>query len=141
MDTILSDVCRGYLVGAVGGTVAVMVWGLLVLWLDHTEIGQGLCYTKAVEVYPERFERADAKVSLAEGARMGRPSAAWIGLQLIAAVLCIILLTLADAGRGKRRTAEPGVDERESTARRRFLVALSSLAGAAVVMLVPVLLL
>jgi hypothetical protein len=141
MDTTLSAVCRGYLVGAVGGTVAVMVWGLLVLWLDHTEFGQTICYTRAVELYPERFERADAKVSLVEGARMGRPSAVGLGLKLIAAVLCIILLTLADAGRGERRTAEPGVDNRESTALRRFMVALSSLAGAAVVLLVAVLLL
>jgi hypothetical protein len=139
METTRLLVCRGFLLGALVGTVGVMVWGLWFLWLDHTEIGQDVCYTQAVELYPERFDRADAKVSLAEGARMGRPSAAGLGFKLIFAIQLAVLVFLPEALRGKRRRARHWIDLRKALG-WYFVLLGSSVGGAVAVILVFVLL-
>lgn len=74
---------RWFLIGSVAGLGGVAVWQLFLLWLDHTEQGRRLCYVRAIKIDRQRFEeaaRAGKKVSMDEGAKIGRPSVALIFL-------------------------------------------------------------
>lgn len=93
---------RRFLIGILAGVVGATVWGVFLLWLDNTEQGQHLCYTRAIEVDRQRFEKAAEKVSMEEGVRIGRPSFAILVLKLILAFVWVALFYLAGVPEGRK---------------------------------------
>jgi hypothetical protein len=123
-------VMRWFMAGMLLGIVSVIPWFLFVLWLDHTELGQVTCYTRAIEINRAYFEKGDKKVSLEEGARIGRPDLVGKGLVI---PLVLLLIALAPTTRylyGKKTTDPPLVENEES--RRRWRIAYGSTIGGAI---------
>ena len=130
-------IARWFMAGIVIGAVSTIPWFLFVLWLDHTELGQITCYTRAIAINRTHFEKGDRKVSLEEGARMGRPDLVGKGLVI---PLVLLLFGLAPATRylyGEKKTDPSLLDNEES--RRWWRIAYgSSLAGAIAAILLGV---
>jgi hypothetical protein len=97
---------RCFVIGLLAGAVGAGAWAAFMAWLDHTSSGQVLCYTEAARTHPEHFQRAEEKVSLEEGARLGRPGVVKLGLKL-ATILALLLITWRGVYKERAYSAGP----------------------------------